>query len=290
MQYTGDYMFRKKRVQTAESKPENLIVTQKDSSLQVDLENGHYLKIGAAQNQGKRPYQEDSYGFSNLSDSHLIESKGVLAVLADGMGGLSNGKEVSSMAVSGMIEYFNRPESVCSCGAHIFNYVNTVNNAVCSRFNPDGSIRAGSTIVCALINKGMLHWSCAGDSRLYLKRWNHIYQINEDHDYLNKLLGEAIDDGTDFESAFTDKQKDSLVSCIGSSELSGDTSISGIYLLPGDKIMLCSDGIYNALPITAINAFLQQPAQSAADTIEFAVLANGFSTQDNLTIIIISYE
>ncbi|MBP9988092.1 MAG: protein serine/threonine phosphatase 2C family protein [Ruminococcus sp.] len=283
---------KKKKDKTNQDELRNDIQTveSKESSLCITLNNGHSLKIGVAQNQGKRPYQEDSYGFSNLSNPQLIQSKGVLSVLADGMGGLSNGKQVSTMAVSGLIDYFNMPDSICSNGEQLFGQIKNVNSEVCNRFCPDGKIRAGSTLVSALIYNETLHWSCVGDSRLYLNRDGKLYQINEDHDYLNQLIEEAVMEDTDISAAFNDKQKDVLVSCIGSEKIKGDNSLNGIPLISGDRIMLCSDGIYNALPLSAINSLLNQPPQAAAENIESSVVAQGFKTQDNLTVIVLLFE
>ncbi len=259
-------------------------------SMTVTLRSGSTLALGNTQNQGKRPYQEDSYGYSNLTDAALVANKGVLAVVADGMGGLSHGKDVSMMTVSGMLEYFNAPGTLCQNGEQLFRRVREINEAVCNRFCSDGRINAGSTLVCALVNNNRLHWVCVGDSRLYLRRNGQIYQVNEDHDYLNRLLGEAVFEKEELTAPFSDPQKDVLVSCIGNRELLGDISKDGIALYPGDQLLLCSDGVYNAIPPEVINNLMQDDAQAAAEHIEAAVLAQGFRTQDNFTTIIINYN
>ncbi len=280
-------MFRRKK------KTERVIlppVIKTDKSLVVDLNNGRYLKVGSAQNQGKRPYQEDNYGYSNLTDPNLIASKGVLAVLADGMGGLAHGKEVSAIAVSEMLNYFNNPNTVCTDGNQMFAHAKQINDTVCNRYCEDGRINAGSTLVCALVNNGVLHWVCVGDSRLYLRRNGQMYQVNEDHDYLNELLTEAVFEEEEVSAAFTDSKKDMLVSCIGNRDLRGDVSRDGVPLLPGDWLLLCSDGVYNALPLDAINILMDGDAQLAAESIEAAVLSQNFQTQDNFTIVILNYN
>ncbi|MBQ3149833.1 MAG: serine/threonine-protein phosphatase [Clostridia bacterium] len=255
------------------------------------LADGSVLMLGNAQHQGKRPYQEDSCGYSDLGNSELMNSKGILAVLADGMGGLANGKEVSSTLVSRLLELFNRPDTVCTGGADLYEWARRINDEICSRFCPDGSIKAGSTLVCALITGGILHWICVGDSRLYLKRNSRIYQVNEDHDYLNDLLSRAICGEISVDEAFSDPQKDVLVSCFGNEQMPRvDYSVSGFSLQSGDRLLLCSDGVYNAIPTELINQLLDKDPQTAAESIETAVLNQGFANQDNLTAIVISYE
>lgn len=264
---------------------------EEDKSLEIKMNNGIVLGLGNAQHQGRRPYQEDSCGYSDLSNEQVLNSKGVLAVLADGMGGLSNGKEVSTTVVSQMLDFFNLPNTSCYNGNHLLSQAERINDGICRRFCPDGSIKAGSTLVCAMINNGLLHWLCIGDSRLYLKRNGMLYQVNEDHDYLNRLLGEVIDGDISVEEAFNDPQKDVLVSCFGNAELpESDCSLSGLALESGDVIVLCSDGVYNAIPSELLNQLLETDPQNAAQSIESAVLSQGFETQDNLTVIVVSYN
>ncbi len=281
---------KKKRSASKNNKPEaqNQIA---DNSLRIRLANGSVIGVGNAQHQGRRPYQEDSCGYSDLSNEMLINSKGILAVLSDGMGGLSNGKEVSNATVQGMIEYFNNPQTDCSGALPLQRHAERINEAICNKFCSDGRINAGATLVCAMINAGMLHWLCIGDSRLYLKRNGMLYQVNEDHDYLNTLLDEAIADGTSLKEAFSDPQKDVLVSCIGNAKLPRtDVSLKGLELKSGDVIVLCSDGIYNAIPEEFIKNLLDADPQTAAQYIEEAVLRQNIKTQDNLTVIVISYD
>ncbi len=287
-------MLKKRAHQGKQQKNSDIPKTGKpkeDLSLKIELADGSTLSLGNAQHQGRRPYQEDSYGYSELNNRYLLDNKGILAVLADGMGGLSNGKEVSSTVVSRMIEYFNTFDSVCADGLNLRRCAEHINDGICRVFCPDGSIKAGSTLVCAMIHGRFLHWLCIGDSRLYIRRKGMLYQINEDHDYLNQLLGDAIEGGISVTEAFDDPQKDVLVSCLGNAELPfADYSLSGFELKKGDKIVLCSDGIYNAIPTRLLNSLLENDPQSAAQNIQEAVLNQGFETQDNLTIIVISYN
>ncbi len=279
---------KKKRREGKKSLPETKTLWE-NISLKIPFEDGYTLCFGNAHHQGKRPYQEDSFGFSSLADKKLLAVKGVLAVVADGMGGLSNGKEVSSAVVSSLLDYFNNPDTVCKSGEELLELTRRINERICERFCPDGQIKAGSTLVSALVNKGFLHWLCIGDSRIYLKRNDMLYQLNEDHDYLNSLLDDAFRGKTSYEDAFCDPQKDVLVSCIGNSELlEADYSINGLKLEKGDVIALCSDGIYNAISKETFKKLLTADAQLSAQSVETEVLRQNFQNQDNLTIIVIS--
>ena len=281
-------MFKRIR-KRSKQKNEIFELNNQDNLPEVCFDDGSVAVFGNAQHQGEREYQEDSFGFSDTSDE-FVKQNGLLAVLADGMGGLSNGKAVSERVVSDMLGWFNAEQMVCASGEELKNEISLINRDVCSIFCADGAVTSGSTVVAALIKNSELHWVCVGDSRIYLRRGGKIHQINEDHDFLNQLLGEAIEDGAaDVSAAFEDVQKDSLVGCIGKSDLdSFDYSKRGFRLLKGDRVMLCSDGVYNALTESEMCSLLEEEPMIAAERIKNEVLSRRFRGQDNLTVIVIA--
>ena len=248
------------------------------------------LYLGNAQHQGKRNYQEDSFGISEISGTASLE-RGVLAVLADGMGGLKNGKNVSETVVSSLLEWFNNKPDTNTNGAQLKQITTDINNKICDAYCRDGKVNAGSTAVEAFVKDGILHWLCIGDSRLYIKREGRLYQINEDHDYLNELLGDAINDSTSVSRAFNDPQKDSLVGCIGNRRFEGyDYSKRGYPLMYGDVLVLCSDGIYNALSQRELTELVTDDAMESCRNIVELVKAKNLHGQDNNTVIIMAYK
>ena len=78
-----------------------------DNLITVDFQGVRIeYQIGNAQHIGSRKRQEDSFGFSDLSDDILLKERGICAVLADGMGGLDLGREVSEQVVRETLEFF----------------------------------------------------------------------------------------------------------------------------------------------------------------------------------------
>lgn len=260
-------------------------------SLVIELGNGDIIRLGNSQHQGRREYQEDSCGYSNLMDARLLKEKGLLAVVSDGMGGLSNGKDVSSYAVTQMLRCFNSYETPCSDGKSLLSFAININSVICEKYNSDGRIHSGATLICAMINDGFLHWMSVGDSRIYIKRNGRLYQMNEDDDYLNRLLGEAIYDRANTASAFSDKQRDVLVSCIGTPKsFEADYSKKPFRLYKGDVILMCSDGVYNAISTEMLSELLEYEPQFSAQKIANKVLEQNIKSQDNLTSIVIAYN
>ena len=248
------------------------------------------VSIGNGQHQGARPYQEDSFGFSDVSPA-TVSTKGVLAVLADGMGGLKNGRAVSETLVAKMLEVFNAPNVMCTTGQDLKTVATAINREICNVYCKSGKIESGSTLVSVIIKNGYLHWLCVGDSRLYIKRGGRLYQINEDHDFLNQILDDVITGDDTMEDALGNPQKDSLVGCIGKTDLDlFDYSKRGYKLKNGDLLVLCSDGIYNALTYAELCDNVTFDAMGSCSNIINLVASKRIPNQDNNTILVLSYQ
>ncbi len=251
-----------------------------------------YINTGNSQDQGARPYQEDSFGYSNIIDSDILSNKGMLAILSDGMGGLANGKSVADYVVQASIAMFDSINPQADISEQLMNIVRYINNSVCEQYAADGSSKAGATMVFAYIFKNRIYWITVGDSRLYCYRNGNLLQMNEDHDYKNQLYREYINEGGNLQDVEQDGQKDSLVCFIGKREIPYvDVSIKGYKIKPNDTFILCSDGIYNGISEDAMKDILSNnDAQNASDKIVANVLSSRFPGQDNMTIMVIKCE
>lgn len=251
-----------------------------------------YINIGNSQNQGARPYQEDSFGYSNIIDSNIVTNKGMLAILSDGMGGLANGKSVADYVVQASIAMFDSLNPQANISEQLENIVRYINDSVCEQYAADGSSKAGATMVFTYIFKNRIYWITVGDSRLYCYRNGHLLQMNEDHDYKNQLYREYINDGGNLQDVEEDGQKDSLVCFIGKREIPYvDVSLKGYRIKPNDTFVLCSDGIYNGISQDSMKDILSNyDAQTASDKIVSNVLSSRFPGQDNMTVMVIKCE
>jgi serine/threonine protein phosphatase PrpC len=250
------------------------------------------VKIGNCSHQGARDYQEDSFGYSNIVDSKTISEKGFLAVLADGMGGLANGRAISDYVVSSFIKMFNALNYSSPFPSQLESIVMKINEEVCRNFTVDGKSGAGSTIAAAFVYRAKLYWVCVGDSRLYVLRNKRLYAANEDHDYFNQLLPEHLADEISMKQIKSDEKKDSLASYIGNEKLPYiDVNRKGFPLRKGDMIILCSDGVYNGISGEELTALLKQyEPQRASEKITQAILNKNIAGQDNLTVMVIKLE
>lgn len=252
-----------------------------------------YINTGNSQNQGARPYQEDSFGYSNIIDSEVVSNKGILAILSDGMGGLSNGKNVADYVVQASIAMFDSINPQLNISEQLENIVRYINNNVCEQYAAgDGVSKAGATMVFAYIFKNRIYWITVGDSRIYCFRNGNLLQMNEDHDYKNQLFRDYINEGGNLQDIEENGQKDSLVCFIGKKEIPYvDVSLKGYKIKPNDTFILCSDGIYNGITEESMKEILSNyDAQTASDKIVSNVLSSRFPGQDNMTVMVIKCE
>lgn len=267
-------------------------IARVEVELQLAAGVSMYINTGNSQNQGSRPYQEDSFGYSNLTDSGVVSGKGLLAVLSDGMGGLQDGKSVADYVVQSSIAMFNanglNPRD--DIGMQLNNIFCRINESICEKYSSIGTNVAGATAVLAYIFKNRIYWLTVGDSRLYCFREGHLLQMNEDHDYKNHLYREYIDEGGSISEIEADPQKDSLVCFVGTKDIPHiDIGHKGYRIKPNDIFVLCSDGIYNGITKESMEAILSscENVQEASDRIVSEVLAAGFPGQDNMTVMVI---
>lgn len=256
-------------------------------SFKVDLKiegtNVRKIAIGNSQDRGARDYQEDSFGFSSL-DSSTVLQYGFTAVVADGMGGLSCGDKVSAYTVSAILE-----TNICSDGLppHVsfIRRIREINKNVAG-----SGLGGGCTAAAVLCTKSGIYWCSVGDSRIYLYRDSSLCRLTEDSDYHNVLFDQVINGDMSFTQAASDPQKDSLAHYIGyNGEITPDVNIRPFIPRRGDRILICSDGVYNALSDEELSRSLLLHAQEAADDIMSRIILKNYSNQDNFTSVVLEF-
>lgn len=285
----------KNRNRGSDNKSADIYITAESKAgveLKLTSNASIYINTGNSQNQGARPYQEDSFGYSNIIDSGVVSAKGMLAILSDGMGGLSNGKSVADYVVQASIAMFESINPRDNISGQLESIVRAINNKVCEQYADGNVSKAGATMVFAYIFKNRIYWITVGDSRLYCFRNGNLLQMNEDHDYKNQLYRDYLNGEGSIINAETDEQKDSLVCFIGKQDIPyADVSLKGYKIKPNDTFILCSDGIYNGISQDKMKDILSNhDAQEASDKIVSEVLSSRLPGQDNMTVMVIKCE
>lgn len=249
------------------------------------------FRFGNAQHIGTRSRQEDSFGFSDLSDQELLFQRGICAVLSDGMGGLASGREVSELAVARTLDFFKEIHGRVPVWKQMKEFVSDLNDEVFRLHEKDGKAGAGATLVAVIVYENRLYWCTAGDSRLYLFRGGRLYQLNEDHDYKNRLLGRYLRGEGNFEDAVRHPQRDALTSYLGCPFMEEiDANHLGFILQNKDKILMVTDGIYNALTEEEMTERMKRDPQEACGRMVKDAAAKMLPGQDNMTAMAVGYN
>jgi len=150
----------------------------------------------------------------------------------------------------------------------------------------------GTTLVAAVVKDRQLYWVSVGDSRIYLYRRGIMYQLTTDHDYGRELARQAKAGELSWEEALGHSQREALTSYLGLPELPEvHRSTTPMPLAPGDRILLCSDGLYRALSLEEMGGALAAASpQEAAEALVAQALAKRNPHQDNITVAILACE
>lgn len=246
---------------------------------------------GNAQIIGKRKSQQDAFAFSDLNDIDHSQKVGVLAVLADGMGGLEFGFEASQTAVKTIGNVYLSEVFERSIDEALDEALQKADDMVCRlATDRDQSGNVGTTVVLAVIHDEFLYWRSVGDSRLYLFRGYGLYPVTRDHDY-GEILDDQVDDGViGSERAALDPERRALTSFIGQGSFQDvDKSYQPLRLREGDRILLCSDGVYNSLSLQEIMGILRQidNPHDACEAMVDLIERKEQPYQDNATVMIL---
>lgn len=243
-------------------------------------------QVGNMQQVGTRPRQEDSFAFANALDVHDMKTQGLLAIMADGMGGMQNGKQVSEAAAQAMVAEFNAMDREGDLAAQLKEAVVRTNDRLYERFGGSG----GTTMVACLIFREQLYFACVGDSFLYLKRNGGLFRLNREQNYQHQLYMDEIRDGNmDPTSANADPNGSRLSQFVGMDELEDvDYLRRPLPLQNGDMLLLCSDGVGGVVKPSQLLECMQAPSSAeVCRRIEIEVQRQQRVHQDNYTALVI---
>lgn len=242
------------------------------------------FSVGKLHALGGRKNQQDSF---SVSEEELIPTHGLLAVVADGMGGLADGDQMSQCAITAMMETFYRLQG--DPARILLMLVESAAQAVNAKLGAGNYSTSGSTLVAGLIQNGEFHYVSVGDSRICLFRDGFLYQLNREHIFRHELEIRAINHESSWETADTHPKAAGLTSFLGMGALKYvDIPSEAVVIRPGDKFILMSDGVYNSVGKAEMIELLKRPAAEAADGLGALIEEKRLSAQDNYTAIIIA--
>lgn len=243
-------------------------------------------QVANLQGIGTRQRQEDSFAFVNAMDVTEIKNNGLMALMADGMGGMQDGKLVSEAAIGAATADFrqmDRQQNICS---QLEESIYHTNDILYDRFRGSG----GTTMVACIFYQEYLYFVSVGDSFLYLKRGDGIYRLNREQTcrqeaYLAQLQAGRLDTA----EADADEDGSRLSQFLGCDEL-GEVDVlrRPMRIQEGDVFLLCSDGVGGVLEDAVLLECLgEQTPEQSCEQIEQEIQAKRCTSQDNYTALVI---
>jgi PPM family protein phosphatase len=203
-----------------------------------------------------------------------------LLAIADGMGGHAAGEVASKLVIAAM-EHLDEDRSLDDLLAALREAVMTANQGISESVRRDSALEGMGTTLTALrftgTHVGLVH---VGDSRAYLLRNNQLSQITHDDTYVQSL----VDSGRlTPEEASHHPRKSVILRALTGTDVDPDVSIREVR--PGDRYLLCTDGLSDVVSAATLFETLAQgdPQECADRLVDLALRGGG---PDNITCIV----
>lgn len=224
---------------------------------------------------------------------HPLSQRPLLLGVSDGMGGASAGEVASALTLETLRNHatgaMGHLASLDTGGleAWLAEGIHQANFRVQEKGRQDANSQGmGATATVGLIFPGAIVLAHVGDSRAYHLRHDRFIQLTTDHTYVGKLVAEGH---LSPEEAETHEQRHVLIQAVGVREtLSVDTLT--VALQSGDRLLFCSDGLYDLLSDSAIAVTLANVGAPLAQCRALVTAANSLGGFDNSTVIIIHVD
>lgn len=232
--------------------------------------------------KGGREKNEDRMGYCYTRDSGLF-------ALADGMGGHPEGEVASQLALQTLAALFQRDAK-----PQLKDPLRFLHEAVIAghhqllRYATERALidTPRTTVVACVLQGNAAYWAHCGDSRLYLVRGDKLIARTRDHSYseLQETLAQVVPIGERF-------NRNVLFTCLGSPGKPVVDTAGPILLQPGDRMLLCSDGLWGSVTDGEITQQLaDHPISDAVPELVEQALRNAGPKSDNVTIIAVEWE
>jgi PPM family protein phosphatase len=232
--------------------------------------------------KGGREKNEDRMGYCYTREAGLF-------ILADGMGGHPEGEVAAQISLQTLAAQFQT-----TAKPKLDDPLRFLNDAIMAahhemvRYATEKALldTPRTTIVACLVQGDQAWWAHCGDSRLYLVRGGKLAARTRDHSYSE--LQQALPASAGLPERVN---RNVLFTCLGSPGRPVVDAAGPLKLVAGDRIMLCSDGLWGNLGDPEITQALAQTdiAKAVPGLVESA-LRQGGARCDNVTVLAVDFE
>ena len=228
--------------------------------------------------RGGREKNEDRMGYCYTRESGLF-------VLADGMGGHPEGEVAAQIALQTVASMFQRQArpQLPDVQEFLSSALLAAHHQILRYASDKGMLDSPrTTLVAAVVQGGSAHWIHCGDSRLYMVRAGQLLTRTRDHSYL-ELRNVPM--------ALERVNRNVLFTCLGSPTKPIYDMTGPVLLEQGDRILLCSDGLWGTLGDEEIAQQLgAEPVSQAVPELVERALRKAGEGSDNVTVVAMDWE
>jgi serine/threonine protein phosphatase PrpC len=229
--------------------------------------------------QGGRANNEDRMGYCYTREAGLF-------VVADGMGGHSEGEVAAQIALQTLSALFQRDAKprLAQPSSFLATGLMTAHHQII-RYASERAVvdTPRTTLVACVAQEGELHWVHCGDSRLYVVRKGALLERTRDHSYIEAQAKTGV--------AIEGMNRNVLFTCLGSTVRPMFDVAGPLKLRQGDKILLCSDGLWSSVSDDEIvDALCALPVGEAVPVLVERALDVAGDRSDNVTVIALEWE
>ena len=229
--------------------------------------------------KGGRVKNEDRMGYCYTRESGLF-------VLADGMGGHPEGEVAAQMALQTIAAIYQREArpALKDVRSFLSSAAITAHQQIMRYAGNKAMLDTPrTTVVAAVLQGNTATWMHCGDSRLYVVRDGMLLTRTRDHSHAERPRPGAASDSVN---------RNLLLTCLGSPTTPVIDVSPPLQLQRGDRLMLCSDGVWGVLDDETIVHMLSsgKPVSDAAPELAEMALREGGVQSDNVTLIAIEWE
>ena len=232
--------------------------------------------------KGGREKNEDRMGYCYTRDSGLF-------ALADGMGGHPEGEVASQLALQTLAALFQRDSKpMLPDPLRFLHEAILAGHQQLLRYATQKSLidTPRTTVVACVLQGHAAYGAHCGDSRLYMVRGDKLIARTRDHSYseLQETLSQVVPMGERF-------NRNVLFTCLGSPGKPVVDTVGPLLLQPGDRVLLCSDGLWGSVADSVITEQLsQRPISDAVPELVEQALRNGGPKSDNVSVLAVEWE
>lgn len=224
---------------------------------------------------------EDAVGLHIPTDAGVLNRYGILLVVADGVGGAPRGDEASRIAVETLLKTYYEASTDIPTAQRLKDAFAKANAAVVATDEVLSYRHMCTTLVAAVVFPDRAVFANIGDSRGYIipSPAGAARQITADHSEVQEMAQEGLITPEEAEVA----SNRNIITRVVGTDPNVEVDLFDVPLVPGDTVLLCSDGLVTAVTDAEITEVLQyHPVEAAVD--QLIGLAKGPRGHDNVTV------